>query len=77
MTELNSKSSKKKQTKIVEFEATPTHVDTQYHIYDSRMLIHLTVTNLLWHISHKAARPLERKLLQLFTLMTVNHVVYS
>lgn len=47
---------------------TPPHVDTV-------IIIHLTNTNLLKHISHNAAKPLGRKLLQLCTLMTVNHVV--
>lgn len=61
-TELNTNSSQKQQNKqkIAKFKATPTHTDTQSHICDPHVIIHLTITNLLWHISHDAAKPLKR-----------------
>lgn len=64
-----------KQTEIGTFFKTPTNVEPQRHICDPHITVHLTISNLLWHISHKAAKPLGRKLLQLCTLMRVSRVV--
>lgn len=52
-------------------------MSTQSHICDAHIIIHLTINNLLWHISHKATKPLERKLLQLDAVMTVNSALCS
>lgn len=46
-------------------------MQTQLYICDPHSIIHLSIINLLWHISYKAAKPLERKPLLLCTLKTV------